>query len=74
MTMTQAIRKAQNVARKLQAECYVVYSPGEMGILGNDYHTASLEDTETFFDGAPIVAYISSSGEVEEVEGRRLAA
>lgn len=54
-TLQQAIYKAKNLGKKIGREVFVVYSPGEYDIPGNDYHVANEMDLDTWFNGCEIM-------------------
>ena len=54
-TIEQAIAKAMKISKKIGREVFVVYSPGEYDIPGNDYHVANDLDLDTWFDGCKIM-------------------
>jgi hypothetical protein len=54
-TIEQAISKAKKIGKKIGREVFVVYSPGEYDIPGNDYHVANDIDVDTFYNGCEVL-------------------
>ena len=54
-TVKNAIDKAIKISRKTGREIFVVYSPNEYDIPGNNYHVANDLDVDTFFMGCEIL-------------------
>jgi len=65
-TETNARQIARKRAKSTGEERYVVFSPGELGIPGNDYHVCSLEDVDTFYLGCRVIAVYGPGGEEDK--------
>ena len=50
-----AIRKALKLSRKNMRPYFVVYSPNENDVPGNDYHAVSDYDLECWFCGCQVL-------------------
>ena len=54
-TVNEAIDKAIKISKNNGREMFVVYSPGELDIPGNDYHVANDLDIDTFYNGCEVL-------------------
>ena len=54
-TQIDAQRKALELSRRNKRDYFVVYSPNEYDIPGNDYHVSSEIDLDGFYNGCQVL-------------------